>query len=76
MKLLTDYLIDLTLYSICVILAMGGVQILLDEKLNIGFWSVLLVAAPLTYLVRDVRSLPVVIVNLGESKDDDDSKSD
>lgn len=75
MKLVIEYLVDLSIYSICVILAMGGLQLLFDEKLNIGLLPIALISVPLTYLVRDVRSSPVMIINLGESKDDDHSKS-
>lgn len=76
MKPLINYFADFVLYSICVICMMGGAQYLLDTKLNIDFWSVLLITAPLTFIIRDIRTQPLVVLNLGESNNDDhDSKS-
>ena len=76
MTRLINYCVDFALYSICVICMMGGAQYLLDTKLNIDFWSVLLITAPLTFIIRDIRTQPLVIMNFGESKNDDhDSKS-
>jgi hypothetical protein len=70
MKRAIEVLLDFLIYSVCVIMVMGGVQVLLGTKLNIELLSVFCVTVPLVYFVRDVRSSPVMIINLGESKDD------
>lgn len=76
MKFLTNFLIDFCVYAVCVIVMMGGVQYALDKKLVIDLWSVLLISAPLTFIIRDIRSQPLMFLTIGEkSNDDDHSKS-